>query len=90
MQTYRNKSNGVLAEAIKLEGSNVDKVANWCQAQIVEERDMYHDTMFEALNVMTSDGKKRCSQGMYVVKVADDFYVTGGVAFERLYEVVPS
>jgi hypothetical protein len=88
MQRYMNKSNGIFVEAVQLTQDNVDAVANWTQSQVVEERDMLHDTIFEGLNVKTPEGKKRCSQGMYVVKVNGNFYVTGAVAFDMQYESI--
>lgn len=89
MPKYRNKQNNVIVEAVKLDQNNVDAVANWTQSQVVEERDMQHGTIFEGLNVRTLEGRKRCSQGMYVIRVVgqDNFYVSGGVAFEQLYEL---
>lgn len=91
MPKYRNKNYpNIIVEAVQLNQNNVDAVANWTQSQIVEEKDMMHGTIFEGLNVRTSEGKKRCSQGMYVVRIVggEDFFVTGNVAFEQLYELL--
>lgn len=87
MQKYRvkNKPN-VTVEAEQLTEENVDRLANECQGQIVEEgRDKA--SMKEAINVKTPNGKERLHQGMYLVKVGKDFYTAASVNFEMRYEL---
>lgn len=86
MQKYRvkNKPN-VKVEAEKLTPENVDRLANECQGQIVEEgRDKA--SMKEGVNVKTPNGKERLHQGMYLVKVDGKFYTAAAVNFEMRYE----
>lgn len=92
MPLYRKKGTEIVVEAVQLTADNVDKVANWAQAQVVEEIDAIdHDCRSEALNVWARNGEHRyarCSRGMYVVKYAETFYVAGQNAFESTYEAV--
>lgn len=89
MDQYKKKIGGVIIEAVKLTEDNIDKVANWCGAQVVEEHDaLQHDTIFEALNVRTPNGRVRASQGYYVIRVGRDFFVQNGTSFENMYDKV--
>ncbi len=89
---YKKKDGVVIVEALKLgDGDNVDKIANWAQAQIVTERHAITGDPTEGLNVKTPEGKKRCSIGMYVIRVptSGQFFVMGGARFEALYSRLP-
>jgi hypothetical protein len=88
---FRKKNNPTLiVEAMRLIGEdNVANVANWSQSQIVEERDALSHDPLDALNVRTPDGNRRCSVGMYVVKIAGHFYVQPKGKFEQQYEPIP-
>ncbi len=86
MQQYQKKGTMIVVEALKLGEDNVAEIANWAQAQIVEEKDSLNHEAFDALNVKTPDGSRRCSQGMYVIKHGQYFFVGHGTQFESLYE----
>lgn len=88
MQRYQKKGTLIVVEALKLSVDNVAEIANWAQAQIVEEKDALNHESFDALNIKTPDGSRRCSVGMYVVKHDEYFFVAWGSQFESLYEPV--
>lgn len=86
MQRYRVKSKpAVTVEAEQLTAENVDRLANECQGQIVEEGRNKPDQ--EAINVKTPNGKERLHQGMYLVHVGGNFYTASAVNFEMRYEL---
>lgn len=89
MQMYRKRGSQIIIEAMKLSDDSVDKIANWAQAQIVEEKDALTGEASEGLNVKTPYGKKRASRGMYVVKFSGEFYVAAESSFESMYELLP-
>jgi hypothetical protein len=86
--TYRHKSTGLEVQALQVDFETVDRIANWAQAQVVEEIDPISKTTQEGLNIKTPDGKKRASRGSYVVGVKGRFYVVGEEGFEEAYEPV--
>jgi len=86
MQKYRVKNRpNVKVEAEQLTAENVDRLANICQGQIVEEGRSKPDQ--EAINVKTPNGRERLHQGMYLVKVGENFYTASAVNFEMRYEL---
>lgn len=88
MPRYRKKGHrDIFVEALQLTEDNVDTLANWTQAQIVEEMDALTHEVSEGLNIKTPNGKKRASQGMYVVKHGGYFYVSNPGAFEAQYDL---
>lgn len=88
MQTFSKKVGGQIVQAMQLTDDNVSALANWAQAQTVEEMDAITHEAVDALNVKTPDGIKRCSIGSYLVKKGAFFYVVGGQKFESLYTLV--
>lgn len=90
MQQYVKKGTTIVVDAAKVGSENVDEIANWAQAQIVEEKDALTHRASEGLNVKTPSGKRRASRGAYVVKWAEHFFVVPGSDFEATYTpVVP-
>jgi hypothetical protein len=89
MQRYQKKGTMIVVEAVKLSVDNAAQVANWAQAQMVEEKDALSHEAFDALNVKTPEGRQRCSLGMYVIKHAGRFFVGHPSQFESLYEPMP-
>lgn len=86
MNRYRHRTKGVIVEAMKLDENNVDNIANWAQAQVVEEKDaITGDAMVESLNIKTPDGVRRCQPGQYVVMHNEHFFVATPARFEELY-----
>ena len=89
MQKFMKKKNPwLIVEAAKVGDTDINELANWAQAYVVEEKDaISHDT-FEALNVRTPDGMIRASQGMYVAKIQGLFFVAQPGEFEDTFELV--
>lgn len=85
MQKFIHKKKLLVLEAVKLTEDNVDVIANWTGAQIIEEKDALSHETFEALNIKTPGGIKRASQGMYVAKFDGHFFVASAGNFESLY-----
>lgn len=88
MQVWKKKRSEVTVEACLVTEDSVNTIANWAQAQVVEEKNALSDDAREALNVKTPEGKKRASHGTYVVKHGDNFYVLAKADFELRYEPV--
>lgn len=88
MQLYKRRGHNIVVEAMKVDENSVDKIANWAQAQVIEEKDAVTGEPSEGLNVKTRDGNARASRGMYVVKTAENFYVVAEQKFESMYEAV--
>lgn len=87
MQLYHRKSlPGVIVEAVMMTEENVDELANWAQAQVVQEGRV-GDVMKEGLNIRTPNGRERLHIGMYLVKHAGRFYTAPATDFERQYVV---
>lgn len=85
MDRWILKSKHVIVEAAQLTGDNVEALAAWCKGTIVDEEDKLNNRMFSAINVPTSNGTKRLSHMMYLVKWQDDFYVAQPGQFEVNY-----
>lgn len=90
MQPYMKKGTAIIVDAAKVSPESVNEIANWAQAQIIEEKDALTHEECEGLNVKTPAGKRRASRGSYVVKWADHFFVVHGGEFERTYIPVAS
>ena len=88
MQKYQKKNGTVVVEACQVSMETVDKIANWAQAQIVEEQDAIHGEASEGLNIKTPAGKVRASAGAFVVKTGDNFYVIAPGLFEKQYSMI--
>lgn len=94
MQKFIKKGNpSVTVMAAKVTPETVDAIANWAQAQIVEEKDALSGAAIEALNVKTVSGRSRASNGTYVAQnPLGAFFVVPGAKFESLFKpegVVP-
>lgn len=90
MEQWQRKDNpDAVVEAIRLNEDAVEMVAAWCRAEVVEEIDPEHpeETQY-GLNVPTLNGPKRASLGMYVVKYANQFFVSHNRPFEMMYKPV--
>lgn len=88
LESYRKKDNRQIVHAELLTEDSVDRIANWSQSQIVEEKDALSGEAQEGLNVKTPQGKKRASLGDYVVEHAGSYYVVSESQFESLYDKV--
>lgn len=87
MQSYRKKVDpGAEIEAVMLTAENVGEVSNWCHGQIVEERDMQTNEVYVGLNLRDGTDMRRASQGDYVIKWKDLFFVGKPSRFEDMYE----
>lgn len=74
MDKYRHGSTGAIVEAARLTAENIDDVAMWTGAVVVEEIDPFTRERSRALNMPSPDGVVRVSQGQYAVKYGRDFY----------------
>ncbi len=92
IQRYRRKavSGEVLVQAVCLSPENVGEVANWSNAQLVEEIDSLNNQKFDALNMPTPRGKVRVQLGDFVVCVAGEFVKAAPSEFRKLYEPIGS
>jgi hypothetical protein len=90
MELWQKKASpGITVEAIRLNEENIDEVAAWCRAEVIEEIDPEHpQEKQKGLNVDTAAGMKRASLGMYVVKFGRHFFVSHNRPFEVVYEPV--
>lgn len=88
MQRFMKKDSGFVVEAAKVGDSDINELANWAHAYVVEEKDALTHEVFEALNVRTPEGTKRASHGMYVIKVEGHIFVSQPGAFEDKYSLV--
>lgn len=88
MQKYQKRRSSIIVEACQVNENTVDAIANWAQAQIVEERRADTDESREGLNIKTPGGKVRASDGMYVVKHNGEFHVMTGHDFEVRYDAI--
>lgn len=75
-------------QAVMLTPDNTDEIANWTQAQVVMEQHPFEGENMEGLNVKTPGGKKRASQGDYIVHAAGSFHVVARGSFELQYNPV--
>lgn len=86
MQKYKKKATELVVDAAQVGSVDINELANWAQAFVVEEKDALTHEVFEALNVRTPNGMVRASDGMYVVKLNGHIFVSPRNEFERLYE----
>lgn len=89
-ETWRKKdAHNITVEAVRLNEENVEAIAEWSGAEVVEEIDPEHPLeMQKALNVQTPSGVARASLGMYVAKFGRNFFVSHNRPFELKYEPV--
>lgn len=86
MEIWVKRDSGLQVEAVRLNEDNVEAVARWCGAQVIEEIDPEHPEEFQnGLNVDTKDGVQRATLGMYVIKFAGGFFVSYPRPFEIKY-----
>lgn len=88
MQKYKKRRSEIVVEACQVNEDTVDEIANWAQAQIVDEKRADSEETREGLNIKTPGGKARASQGMYVVKHNGEFHVMNSFDFEQRYEAI--
>lgn len=86
MQKFRKKVTGLVVEAAKIGEEDINTLANWAHAYVVEEKDALSHDILEALNVRTANGMERASHGMYVVKISGRLFVCQPGEFEEMYE----
>jgi hypothetical protein len=80
VQTWIKKTKPkVPVQAIQLTEDNVDEVANWAQAQIVESGGR------EILVLHSPMGRKTADHGQYVIKFGDQFFIADSKLFETAY-----
>lgn len=83
---YKHKTKPIQVEAALLTEDNASEISNWAGgAQVVEEEHALSHQRTEGLNIVTPDGKRRASVGMYVVKLDDQFFVAQPGAFAANY-----
>lgn len=86
---YKHKTKPIQVEAALLTEDNASEISNWAGgAQVVEEENALTHARSEGLNVVTPDGKRRASVGMYVVKLDDQFFVAQPGSFTTNYEPI--
>lgn len=90
---YRESSDGLsyvlvdVVEVVELTPENVKEVADWCNGQATIEYDaLTPEVKYVALNVPTSFGHRRASEGHYIIKDKDDFIVLSPQSFHILYK----
>lgn len=89
MHQYRNRMSGVVVHAMQLTSENAYEVARWAgNALVVEEIDPLTREKSPGLNVRGSKEMLRASEGMYVIKVEDHFFVARPTSFENRFERV--
>lgn len=90
MEQWRKKSSpNVVVEAVRLNEENVEELAGWSRGDLIEEIDPEHpEEMQYGINLNTPSGMKRASLGMYLVKYANQFFVSHNRVFETSYEPV--
>lgn len=88
MQKYILKGEGYIVEAIRLDESNAEELADISGGIIVQERDPDTEEFLDALNVPTVGGFGRLSRGDWLVKEGGRFYIVKPHLFSRVYEVV--
>lgn len=76
IKRYIKKNSGLVVEAAQLGEDNVSELANWAQAQMIEERDALSNEPQDALNVKTPHGTKRLSQTMWLIWLNGYFFVS--------------
>lgn len=86
MKNYTQKHSDLVVEAAQIGEEDINILASWARAQVVEEKDAITHEVFEALNVRTPEGTKRASHGMYVVKVGGHFFVAQPGEFEANFD----
>lgn len=83
---YKHKTKPIQIEAALLTEDNASEISNWAGgAQVVEEEHALTHTKTEGLNIVTPDGKRRASVGMYVIKFDGQFFVAQPGAFASNY-----
>jgi hypothetical protein len=81
MEPYVNDQ-GERVTARQVTQDSITVISVWCHGQTVVEHDaLDHEMTFPALNVPTSDGPKRASQGDYIVRYDD-----GSFDVKKAYE----
>lgn len=89
MESYiRKGTKNLRVEAAQVGVDDIDAIANWCGAQIVEEKDALTGQASEALNVKTPTGRKRASAGFYVIKHGDTTQVLSAGEFRSHFRPV--
>jgi hypothetical protein len=92
-QMYRTSFDGDVVlevEAVQLTKENAGEVTNWCDGFMVLEHDaLDNDKTYVGINVPTTIGKRRASEGNYIIKhPSGEFYVHGIDTFNALYTLV--
>lgn len=90
MEAWRRRDmHNITVEAVRLNEENVEKIGEWCGADVVDEIDPEHpEELQKGLNVQTPGGVSRASLGMYVAKFGRNFFVAHNRPFEMKYEPV--
>ena len=77
----------VMVAVARINEDNVEEAAIWCGGELIEEIDPEHpEEMQYGINVMTVDGIKRVSLGMYLGTYAKKWFVSHTRPFEMDYK----
>lgn len=77
--------NNTPVEAVLLTHDNIEEVAQWCDGYIVDEQDALNpDITYVGINLDTTFGRVRCSEGQVIVRDPHGFRVFGFLNFTRL------
>jgi hypothetical protein len=79
------KATGLVVEAACVGENDINELANWAHAYVIEEKDAITGDILEALNVRTKDGTERACNGMYVIKVDGQMSVSQPGVFHEKY-----
>jgi hypothetical protein len=78
-------------EAVQLTSENANEVSDWCKGFAVVEHDaLDHDKTYSGVNVPVSFGKRRASEGDYIIRntKTNEFWVHSQGSFESMYKAV--
>jgi hypothetical protein len=77
-------------EAVQLTKENAQQITEWCKGLMVIEHDaLDDDKTYVGINVPTLMGKRRASEGNYIIQHSSgEFYVHGIDTFEALYNPI--
>lgn len=91
MQKYRSKKeHSQVVEAVMLTGENAGAVAEWCHGFLVDEYDPLSNKAYYGINIDCVGEMRRASEGNWVIKHGEDFFVGRTSFFVAKYEEMPS
>lgn len=87
---FQSKSTKAFVEANQVTSETADAVAVWCGGLAITEHDaLVHETTYAGINVPTTTGMKRASEGAWIVRApSGGFYVVSDAVFKEVFEAV--